>query len=348
MFGQAFMLEGERRKVRIRLVPLDTFTREGHGYSPVLHDILQGGGSALVGVLLAVTRELYPPLSFLENGLRAAGVPVVRLGKGEDGAVLAGSSRRSVMVSRIDERAAVSAALGHLHERGHRCIAFIPDLLGEWQAGRLRVMQNVAAELEPTVCLYTAPSQYEHLEEEVEEIARLRKDGPERVRRAIESFVQDDALHVKNWGHLLDDRLLNSPYAGYAAMSRAVRCGAFPRENVELRIRIMWGAVGLTALMYHPDVTAVVAANDKAARNYIMRSLAELGIRVPEDVSLLSFDNQFRETCAPPTTVDFGFFDLGYKSFHALVGDVPVSINRHNEIRAIPFIVDRDTVGWIR
>ncbi len=348
MFGQAFMLEGERRNVRIRLVPLDAFTQQGHGGAPVLRDILKGGGGSLVGVLFAVTRKQCPSLFFLENGLRAAGVPVVRLDAGEEGAVGVGRLGGGAVGSRIDERAAVSTALGYLHERGHRCIAFIPDFIGDWQIRRLRLMLEAAAEFSPRVCIHSAPSQYEHLEEEVEEIARLGKDGPERIRRVIESFVQDGTRHVKNWGHLLDDRLLNSSYAGYAAVSRAVRSGECPREDVELRIRLMWGAVGLTALMYHPDVTAVVAANDKAARNFIMRSLAELGIRVPEDVSLLSFDNQFRETCAPPTTVEFGFFDLGYKSFHALVGDVPVQINRHNEIRAIPFIVDRDTVGWKR
>ncbi len=351
MFGQAFVLESERRNVRIRLIPLDVLTRMGHEFSTILREVLdiqRNGNGSLVGALLAVTRRQYPSLPLLANRLRGAGIPVVWFDITEEGPIHGGRRENSVIESRIDERAAVDAALSFLHERGHRCIAFVPDLLGEWQSRRLESILEVAAQFDPSITVHSAPSQYEYLKDEIAEIDRLRKEGPLRVRDIIESVLHDNARYMKKWGHLLEDDLLKSPYSGYAAISRAVRSGRYPREDVEPRIRIMWGAVGLTALMYNSDVTAIVAANDSAARHYIMRSLEDLRIRVPEDVSFISFDNQFRETCAPPTTVDFGFFDLGYKAFHAIAGGVPVSINRHNEIRAVAFVVDRETVGWNR
>jgi len=80
----------------------------------------------------------------------------------------------------------------------------------------------------------------------------------------------------------------------------------------------------LGALVIHPGLTALIAPNDRHARLYF-RWLQAAGIRVPRDLSLLSFDDR-QERLYPYaiSSVNYGFDDLGYMAFHLLLNDMPV------------------------
>lgn len=68
-----------------------------------------------------------------------------------------------------------------------------------------------------------------------------------------------------------------------------------------------------------PSVTAVLCGNDELAIG-VMRALAEAGRRVPEDVSVVGFDDQpFARMWTPPlTTVAQDFVGLGRRTFRLL------------------------------
>ncbi|WP_277209350.1 LacI family DNA-binding transcriptional regulator [Isoptericola croceus] len=67
------------------------------------------------------------------------------------------------------------------------------------------------------------------------------------------------------------------------------------------------------------DVTAVFCANDDIAIG-LMRALSDRGVRVPEDVSVVGFDDQPLVSLWRPslTTVDQDFEDLGARAFDLL------------------------------
>ncbi|HYN56234.1 MAG TPA: LacI family DNA-binding transcriptional regulator [Motilibacterales bacterium] len=69
-----------------------------------------------------------------------------------------------------------------------------------------------------------------------------------------------------------------------------------------------------------PDVTAIFAANDQTALG-ILRALHEHGLRVPEDVSLIGFDDlPESEFFIPPlTTVRQAFQEVGQRALRMLV-----------------------------
>jgi DNA-binding LacI/PurR family transcriptional regulator len=73
-------------------------------------------------------------------------------------------------------------------------------------------------------------------------------------------------------------------------------------------------AAGLS-LASHPDVTAVFVANDQMAMG-ALRALSELGRRVPEDVSVVGFDDLPEAGYAQPplTTVRQDFSNLGRRA----------------------------------
>jgi DNA-binding LacI/PurR family transcriptional regulator len=72
--------------------------------------------------------------------------------------------------------------------------------------------------------------------------------------------------------------------------------------------------------------------------------LAEAGIRVPEDLSIISFDNVPRASQNGITSVDFGYGYIGYAAFHTFLGLMPVRRTRQGDISARPFVSQRLTL----
>jgi DNA-binding LacI/PurR family transcriptional regulator len=72
-----------------------------------------------------------------------------------------------------------------------------------------------------------------------------------------------------------------------------------------------------------PDVTAVFCGNDEIAMG-VIKGLSDCGLGVPEDVSVVGFDNHpLAELWSPGiTTVDQDFADLGRRGFELLLGDI--------------------------
>ena len=87
--------------------------------------------------------------------------------------------------------------------------------------------------------------------------------------------------------------------------------------------------VGLQ-LAHRPDVTAVICGNDEVAIG-VIRGLHEAGKRVPDDVSVVGFDDSPLAAVAIPslTTVAQDFIGLGHRAFGQLnrmitTGDAPM------------------------
>jgi LacI family transcriptional regulator len=93
--------------------------------------------------------------------------------------------------------------------------------------------------------------------------------------------------------------------------------------------------------------TAIVAPRDKVALK-LYYELNSAGWRIPEDISMISFDNRPILVSAPITSVDFGFDYLGYAAFHRIFGLVPVKKNRAGDIAARPRVEDRGSVAALR
>ena len=104
----------------------------------------------------------------------------------------------------------------------------------------------------------------------------------------------------------------------------------------------------LGAFLARSDTTAILAPNDEHARMFY-RWLMMAGIRVPEDLSLLSFDDLV-ESAYPYTisSINFGFDSLGYTAFHALLGDIPLKVDKWKSIEAKSRINHFATIGHAR
>lgn len=99
------------------------------------------------------------------------------------------------------------------------------------------------------------------------------------------------------------------------------------------RARLLLAGQALLPLLLDEGVTAVVSLNDVRARPAYLW-LRTMGYRVPEDISLVSFDAVPRQLYPwQISSVDFGFGHLAWSAYHLIMQDVPVQ--RHGtEVRA--------------
>lgn len=114
----------------------------------------------------------------------------------------------------------------------------------------------------------------------------------------------------------------------------------FPRESQD-GYELM-----LKCLQQHPNCTSVFAGSDLYAAG-ILRAIYEVGLKVPEDISVVGFDDTLAQFLSPPlTTVKLPAYQMGMKA-------AELAIQRHEtegqlenkNIRLDSFFVIRDTVG---
>jgi DNA-binding LacI/PurR family transcriptional regulator/DNA-binding transcriptional regulator YhcF (GntR family) len=174
--------------------------------------------------------------------------------------------------------------------------------------------------------------------ERIREAARRMEPQPEII------FAEQ---HEPFWRYDKDFDL--SLYTQQIASAVNGRSGAAPGPAVRhtaLRFRLLAHTPSITGLL-DKGVTAIIALNDGMARELYLWS-RYAGLRIPGDVSIISFDNSVDCRNIPVTTIDFGFAHLGYLAAHALIGDLPVTGDRRGNMPGECTVIDRGSVAAAR
>jgi len=169
---------------------------------------------------------------------------------------------------------------------------------------------RVAAKQRPTVVLNRSMS----------DIASVATDNARGMRRAVE--------HLAELGHTTITYVAG-PDASWA---NGVRWQSLREGTHELGLRArrigpfsptQAGGLSAAGAIADSPTTAVIAYNDVLAIG-LMRGLTSLGIRVPEDVSVIGFDNIFgADFCTPQlTTVAAPLRQLGKVAVQTLLNDL--------------------------
>ena len=93
----------------------------------------------------------------------------------------------------------------------------------------------------------------------------------------------------------------------------------------------------------HPELTALIAATDGVAFG-VYQALAERGLRVPDDISVVSFDDEELASLVRPglTTARLPYEQMARQGVEMLLGDRELA----HELLPMPVIV-RDSVRTI-
>ncbi|MFH0795925.1 MAG: GntR family transcriptional regulator [Candidatus Omnitrophota bacterium] len=104
------------------------------------------------------------------------------------------------------------------------------------------------------------------------------------------------------------------------------------------------------ALKKYPEITAAFCVNDNIGWG-CLRKLAELNIKVPEDFSVVSFDNlYFTSKLTPPlTTINQQRYQMGWKSAEILINRAEGKLRGKGKIIRLPVrLVQRKSTGKVR
>jgi DNA-binding LacI/PurR family transcriptional regulator len=155
----------------------------------------------------------------------------------------------------------------------------------------------------------------------VEEITHVDNDNFRATKEVTEYLIQLGHDHIAFVGGNLNlvvtvERLLGYEKAlreaGIMLNDDYIVHEEFLREGGQEAVREL--------LSLNVPPTALVVADDLMALG-VLNTLDELGIRVPEDISIISFNNVLvTEMSRPPlTSVDINIFDLGFEAARSLI-----------------------------
>lgn len=91
-------------------------------------------------------------------------------------------------------------------------------------------------------------------------------------------------------------------------------------------------------------ITCLIAGNDEIAADYSLW-LRVFGIRVPQNLSLLSFDNHAEALAWSVSSIDFGLAPLGRLAFRFLMGIPSEGLGRDYSVAAEARLVDRGSLA---
>jgi DNA-binding LacI/PurR family transcriptional regulator len=240
----------------------------------------------------------------------------------------------------FDEEAFSACPVSHLAGRGHTTVGYVGALSPvsghDWERSRLETLRRSAARSEARI-------KFVHIDEArallldrpqpslVEYVSELRRSGRPAARTTLDYLFA-------NRGRA-STPLTDEPDACLASIIRrwAKPDGTLsqtPLEQLDI----------LVFFLLHPEITSLVVSNDARVRG-VHRRLRSIGIHIPGDLSLVSFDNYRDAVALPVDTVDNGAGELGYRAFHLILGDIPVAGRKRRDIVAQPFVVDRGSVG---
>ncbi len=247
---------------------------------------------------------------------------------------------------RFDENRVTEIALDALGGFNHTVAAYpwhVDDPLEQWQEKRLNEMQKFNSKtpryprivgVPPILHEQQSPTLF------LQGCRTLESTGIPIIKHAFDFFESESSYifsNLKQAPEWLPKR--------YQAVTAAILSKMRPPDEKKVKpyytqSRIILNAARLVPCLNIPDVTAILAPNDRLASMFF-RWLKDVGVAIPQEISLLSFDNTYRYSFSPLATIDYRFGLLGHQAFHAIINDVPLP----RDIPIQPRIIAGHTLG---
>ncbi len=174
---------------------------------------------------------------------------------------------------------------------------------------------------------------------------RLGIDDEQAAFEAVSHLIAEGHRDIAVvTGVIRTDGVVERRVAGYRRALEAAGIAYDPSLVFSGSVTFDWGSGAASAIAAHPDVTAAFCTADLIAAG-LLAGLHKLGKRIPEDISVMGFDNLSISTMVYPalTTVDQSIAQKG-----RLAGDLIASILTKRETARqtiVPTtIVERDSV----
>jgi LacI family transcriptional regulator len=289
-----------------------------HGYRPnKMAAALRTRRSNIVGVMLPdITNPVFPPIVLgIEDELRKHGYVALVTNAGED------AEQQRFVVDQLLARQVDALIL----------------------ATATRDDPVIAHCLEAGVALVTV-----NRSEDRGRVSSVVNDEYAGMRQAVEHLL---ALGHKHMVHLVGPQQLSTGHLRKEGYELALAAHGVPRESMWMVDCCAYtrdaGRTGcLEALARYPQATAILAGNDLLALG-CYDGLRELGLRCPEDVSVVGHnDMPFVDMVNPPlTTIRIGHHAMGVQAAQLILRRLRGEGDGEMEIRLKPELVVRGSTA---
>lgn len=274
-------------------------------------NLISSLGPRYRGTLIIGKRAELPELDTMVIFLRHFKQAVVWFDQNDEYAF---AERENIYRCHFCEESAIFTALSYLRRRGHTVCAYPKYDNRDWILEREKLLRSTAQKLK--MKLFVPPT----LDESIVDIS---------THNDLKLVEQIKQMYAKS--QLITE--LQKP-----------KNGQFGTANLA---DLLWNDERIHfALLIRPCLdekcTAIIAPNDWFGVRY-NGLLNRAGIRVPNECSLISFDNRQGLFFRPLTTVDFGFASLAHMTFRLFLKDLPSSKNKSN-IPATSMVIERGSV----
>lgn len=239
-------------------------------------------------------------------------------------------SRPNIIRCHYSEKAAIELAIKLLYDNGHREIAYPRIQNDEWIDKRLDLIKKISESYDPPLKIYSNVNCMD-LWETNSKNKKWRTQWSSLLKiwysRNPLMYLKESISKVSDW--LLGD---SNEFSDI-------------KHFIESDLMMLMGPV-LHDIHYFSKCTAILAPNDWHARKFYAWFKSML-IKIPDEISILSFDNYRARLWNPVSSIDFGFGYLGYACFHTILNDVHFKKDKTNSIPSQPRFVDRGSFGRI-
>ncbi len=349
-FTEEFLRESRNHGIRVFLASASgALEARGEMGLEELHQYIKRNREHYLGCLAAMARKTCSRWRFLMRSMLEYQRPVAWFDRYNEGAE--GFSSSLFTRCRFSEENGVYKALEYLHHRGHRSIVYSYDGNMNWQKERMRIITHLAGRFNPPIEVYghvfptgdawLNPSNSEKITQMLEKARQVRNPVVQKAFKNIEAR-RSSILRRYPLPPEISHRLSRAAQPVVALASVGPGKRTHPEDS---SIRVIWSVTDMFPLLTDHRFTALIVPNDQLASEEYIPHCSLLGITLPEDFSMISFDCREPSVFIPPTTVDFGFGGLGYAAFHVLLGDIPTGRSARGVISSRAVVVDRGTVG---
>ncbi len=258
---------------------------------------------------------------------------------------------RSILKCRFSEDAGLHTALDHLKAFGHSRILYTCRELDHWAVRRGEKLREIARRKKPSMNVELHIQRYDDalrcMEYFRKRFDHFRHSGSQEMQVQLARFE----LEAPHWRDLLFDAFEATYSVGNNLFDLVARLVG--PDSTE-RIQPLYGQTALLLRFGHildlchtlqeRKSTALLIDSDTRCHD-LLKGFRFAGIRVPEELSLLSFDNYQPFLTNAVSSVDFGFGSMGYWAYHALIGDITVPFEKNGTIRHSTHVNNYGTVG---
>jgi DNA-binding transcriptional regulator YhcF (GntR family) len=351
-FVASFNAETERLGVETVVAALQPGTTHRFRVTQVtggvrtIEDTVRGLDPRYLGALVACTESQVPGLRELVRRLLALGRPTAWFDR-NDTPVAVDGDRRLYARCHFSERNGVEAALKVLSELGHRAVAYVSPFEDDWSAQRALLVSDQARSMAPPIETVAYPpivpllaaTDDAALAGDIRSLVGRCPAFEEPFARVVAEAAREGLVSVSDSSGDTASNLVPvirhlSTLSGETGLS----------DEVEEAGRLARITPLMLKYLSHRAITSMIISRDLYAYRFI-QWLEVAGIRVPRNMSVISFDNDFARRPTNLSSVDFGFGYLGYSAFHFIMQDIPLKRSRRGDIASRAHVSRWGTVG---